>query len=333
MELISHVASYANVDTGDALNVCLAVGPKDANSIRHFCLRNNMDYLDGRLEQYVFHNKVTNVQVSNYVKAWMAVNTDWKKHVTDERIKKYKIVQRIKSEHDTESDDDEDGWRAADDGIFNSNAVAIFNNPLVAIEFDLVEPLSHLVEEVGIDINGGYEWNNYTDVERCHPLAIACQGTLLSCFRYLLGLENIDVDSGEAMVVGESAEPIMHFAFDNDDVSLASFEAMASHHSFDANCPSVWGRIGTLPLQYACNSISENQQETDLDKKEEKLMSLLNKFKAHPLYTCPDGLRNPALGLAWFDKDDDPRMDRIFLAMMETLTEDEQEIWRRTPRE
>jgi len=330
LELISHVASYANIETGDALNICLAVGPKDANAIRHFCLRNNLDYLEDRLIRYD-DGQLTEDQVGTCVKAWMAVNADWKKHVTDEHIKKYKIVQWWKkSEDDAESDDDDDeGDDSAGDDIImiETDGLVIFNNPLVAIQFDLVDPLRHLVEEFGIDINA-YEWNNYNALERYHLLGEAMFGEDLSCLRYLLTRENLDINVKVAP--GETMSQIMHYAFDNDSVSLASFEVMASHSSFDANRPVEWGDDQIFPLQYAIDSIIDNDDDSDLDKMEEKLISLLNKFKAHPFYRTPD-FRYPAIAQANVRKDKDPRMDRIYWAMMEALTIDEQWDWMRTP--
>ena len=325
LELISHIASYANIGNGDALTICLAVGPKDANAIRHFCLHNNMDYLEDRLERYD-DEELTEDQVATCVKAWMDVNTDWKKHVTDENIKKYEIVQRKSSAED-------------DDVMLDIDALAIFNNPLVAIEFDLLEPLRHLVEEVGIDINSNVTWNSYTEIDKWHPLAIAMMQKNLSCFQYLLTRENLDVNGKVETVEGETMAQIMQYAFCSDEVSLASYEAMASHSSFDANRPVIAHVEGVdtpvLPLQHAINSITENNDDSDLDKMEEKLMSLLNKFKAHPLSTTPD-FPYPAILFADIhrrrqgDITTRSRISRIYWAMMEALTEDEQETWRRT---
>jgi hypothetical protein len=209
------------------------------------------------------------------------------------------------------------------------DALAIFNNPLVAIEFDLVDPLRHLVEEFGIDING-YEWNNYNAIERYHLLGEAMFGEDLSCLRYLLTKEKLDVNVEIAAVKGKPMSRIMHFAFDNSEVSLAAYEAMASHSSFDANRPVEWGEHPVFPLQYAMTSIIESNDDSKRDKKEKKLMSLLNKFKAHPFYRTPD-FRYPAIKLAELHKDDNPWIARIYLAMMEALTIDEQWVWEMTP--
>ena len=157
----------------------------------------------------------------------------------------------------------------------------------------------------------------------------------LSCFQYLLTRENLDVNCGTSTLEGDSAEPIMQYAFDNDDISLASYEAMASHSSFDANRPmlAVVEGVDTpvFPLQHAILSFTDNDNEddSDLDRREEKLMSLLDKFNAHPLSRPPD-FPYPAILYADIHKGEDTRVERIYWAMMGALTEDEQENWRRT---
>jgi len=338
LELICHVASYANLGV-DALNICLAIGPKNANAIRHVCLRNNMEYLAHRLDQYLDED-IESDQVNVYALEWMAVNTDWRKHCTEKNRKDFAIVlyekSDIKESDDGEEDDndgDEDstdsGWR------YKIDALAFFNNPLVAIEFGLVEPLKHLVEEVGIDINS-HEWNTYLDAEKANLLVFAARQKILSGFQYLLSREDLNVNGKAATLRdGSSAKNIILYAFEDEMLSLASFEAMASHSSFDVNSPLVRGDQLIFPLQYACESIRQNLDggsEGDLDKKEEKLMALLNKFKAHPFHRTPH-FRYPAIAVARLYCDEDPRMDRIHQAMMEVLSIDEQDVWIMTPYE
>ena len=334
LELISHVASFANFGS-DALNICLAVGPNDANVIRHSCLRNNMQYLEHRLDQYALDEEITSDQVTVYVEEWMAVNTDWRKHCTEENRKECAIVQLKKSEtEESDRDGDEENTDEGDDDIiFNVDAPVLFNNPLVAIEFGLVDPLKHLVEEVGIDINR-HEWNTYTRMDKLHLLTLASWQKNSSCFRYLLSREELNVNGKVATFAdGSLAHNIIYYAFEDELVSLASFEAIASHSSFDANCPREMEDSELIfPLQYALNSISKNRNETDddLDKKEEKIMSLLNKFKAHPFSRTSD-FRAPAIAVADQNREEDPRMDRIYWAMMEVLSIDEQHVWMMTP--
>ena len=331
LELISHVASFANFGS-DVLNICLAVGPKDANAIRRTCLRNNMRYLKYRIEQYV-DEEITSDQITAYAKAWMSVNADWRKHCTDENRKEYAIVQWEKSENeesDNEEEEEEEDEDSFDDGIrFKTDGAAIFNNPLVAIEFGLVDPLKHLVEEVGIDINC-HAWNTYSEMDKSNLLTFAAQETSLACFQYLLTREDLNVDGKSTTYDdGAAANHIMNFAFEDELVSLDSFEAMASHSSFDVNNPLKTGSGDMIfLLQYACSSIAHNLNETDvdLDKREEKFMSLLNKFKAHPSARTLDCGR-PAIDIAYKYRNKDPRMDRIYWAMEEVLSKHWGEEW------
>ena len=45
MEMIGKVGSFANYDNGDLMNICTAVGPKDARIVRHAFLRHNIGFL------------------------------------------------------------------------------------------------------------------------------------------------------------------------------------------------------------------------------------------------------------------------------------------------
>lgn len=333
LELISHVASFANFGS-DVLNICKAVGPNDASAIRHTCLRNNMRYLEHRIEQYV-DEEITGNQINPYVEAWMAVNTDWRKHCTDENRKEYAIVQwknNKNEESDDEEEEEDEDEDSTDDGIrFNTDSVAIFNNPLVAIEFGLIDPLKHLVEEVGIDINS-HAWNTYSEMDKFNLLTFAAQQTSLACFQYLLTREDLNVNGEVATLADGESHHIMNYAFEDGMVSLASFEAMASHSSFEVNLPLEIGGDIIFLLQCACSSIADNLNETGdyIDKKEEKIMSLLNKFKSHPIASTSD-FGVPAIAVADRYRNKDPRMDRIYWAMMKVLSIDEQHEWMMTP--
>ena len=52
IEVIAKVASFANYGN-DLMNVCVAVGRKDSNILRHVCLRNNLAYVQRILEKGV----------------------------------------------------------------------------------------------------------------------------------------------------------------------------------------------------------------------------------------------------------------------------------------
>jgi hypothetical protein len=316
----------------DALNICLAVGPQNANAIRHVCLRDNMEYLEHRLDQYV-GDEIESDHVNVYALEWMAVNTDWRKHCTEQNRKDFAIVQ-YKEGDDDEEGEESDGDEDSTDYRRRIHALVLFNNPLVAIEFGLVGPLKHLVEEVGIDINS-HQWNAYTEIDREHLLSFALLEKNSSGLRYLLSREDLNVNGaaaafrdGTTFRNGNTAKSIIHYAFDEGMVSLASFEAITSHSSYDVNFQMVYDGELVNPLHYACHSIGanlNNELTTDLDKKEEKFMVLLNKVKAHAPMRPLHVLR-PAIAVAELHRNENPRMRRIYWAMM-----DEFMSWMMTP--
>ena len=271
-ELIARVASFVPYGT-DAMNVCLAVGPKDSAIIRYTCLRNNMKYLEYRLEQYV-DDEVDAEQGTTYALAWMAINTDWRKLCTAENRGKFAIVRR----------------RWNEDVIFQFSTLAIFNNPVVAAEFDLVDVLKHFVEEVGIDVNA-YEWNSYATLERVHLLASAFHHD--NCFQYLIKRDEIDVFS---FFFQSARVDLFQVAFNCGDVKRSTFQATVCHASFDPNTPRRQKDEGPFrgqlfrPLQYAVACIAENYLDEDLDEMVEKFKILLTKTDADPSLRTDDCL-------------------------------------------
>jgi len=283
-ELIARVASFAPYGT-DAMNICLAVGPTDSAIIRHTCLRNNMKYMAHRLEQYV-DEEVGNDQVTTYALAWMAVNTDWRKLCTADNRKRYAnvLIER------------ENKFVA-----FQFSTLTIFNNPLVAVEFSLVDVLKHLVEEVGIDVNR-HKWNSYGDSERMHLLTVAARHENLSSFEYLIKRNDIDIFSS-IMRRGARRESaslnLFQFAFNRLDVELSTFQAMVCHASFDPNKSRRQKGFGPLsglrlrPLQYALVSIGDLEDldlsdDHELDQMVEKVKILLSKTDVNPSRTTAD---------------------------------------------
>ena len=246
MELIARVASFVPYGS-DSMNVCLAVGPKDSAIIRHTCLRNNMKYLTHRLKQYV-DDEVDNEQVTTYALAWMTINTDWRKFCTADNREKFASVSVEDEENEEHT-------------IFKVNTLALFNNPLVAIEFNLVDVLKHLVEEVGIDVNA-HKWNTYVDSGRRHMLAFAVRQENLSSFKYLIERDEIDVFSSFMHLDDRdnACLDLFQFAFNNERVKNSSFVTILHHASFDPNKPRQEdaGPLGGLrlrPLQSALSFI------------------------------------------------------------------------------
>ena len=75
LEMIAKVATFANYDGGEVMNICLAVGRKESAVVRYTCLRNNLGYLEHFLKQYVAFNFDSNQMHANIL-CWMEVNTD-----------------------------------------------------------------------------------------------------------------------------------------------------------------------------------------------------------------------------------------------------------------
>ena len=150
------------------------------------------------------------------------------------------------------------------------STLTIFNNPLVAVEFTLVDVLKHLVEEVGIDVNR-HKWNSYGDSERMHLLTVAARHENLSSFEYLIKRNDIDIFSS-IMRRGARRESasldLFRFAFSYEDVKPSTFQAMVCHESFDPNKSRRQKGFGPLsglrlrPLQYALVFIGDLE---DLD--------------------------------------------------------------------
>ena len=283
-EIIARVASFVPYGT-DAMNICLAVGPTDSAIIRHTCLRNNMKYLEYHLEQYV-DEEVGAEQVRTCVLAWMAVNIDWRKLCTADNRKRYANVL-IERENE--------------DVTFQFSTLTLFNNPLVAVEFSLVDVLKHLVEEVGIDVNR-HKWNSYGDSERMHLLTVAARQENLSSFEYLIKRNDIDVFSSIMRRGARRASAsldLFQFAFNRGDVKPSTFQAMVCHASFDPNKSRRQKGFGPLsglrlrPLQYALVSIGDLEDldlsnDHELDQMVEKVKILLSKTDVNPSRTTAD---------------------------------------------
>ena len=184
-ELLAKVASYSSLGR-DLLSLCVVAGPEDCAAIRHTYLRNNLHYLEASLRKFVkAYRRDYNLEVKlcreRYL-AWMEVNTDWRRLVTTEQIDSLANVYVYKENNE-------------------ENAYAIvsprlpFNNPAVAIELGLMDPLVHLVEEMVIDVNA-YRWTTFIvpgTTSPAHLLSYCVNGANLSAFQYLLGRKTIDV--------------------------------------------------------------------------------------------------------------------------------------------
>ena len=187
-ELLARVASYSSLGR-DLLSLCVVAGPEDCALIRHTYLRNNFGYLSESLSSYVRTEERkkpwdrTWKTCRDRYRAWMAVNNDWRKHVTDENMEKLEraiVATGVEGKV-----------------RIKKNPFVPLCNPAVAIELGLQEVLVHLVEQKGIDVNNSYRWNNLCVVNclTCHLLVacLACEN--IEAFQYLLGRKDIDIHS------------------------------------------------------------------------------------------------------------------------------------------
>ena len=191
-ELLAKVASYSSLGR-DLLNLCVAVGPKDCSVIQRAYLRNNLHYLEESLRNFVEDDEGFSFwdygweheRCGDRYLAWMEVNTDWRRLITAERI------DSLATAHERDNE-----------GIFTAivNHLLPFNNPAVAIELGLMDPMRHLVEEMGIDVNS-YKWiafkyDPYKISRQPRNLLAQCADSdNFSAFQYLLGRDAIDVCS------------------------------------------------------------------------------------------------------------------------------------------
>eukprot|EP00563_Minutocellus_polymorphus_P001936 CAMPEP_0181036354 /NCGR_PEP_ID=MMETSP1070-20121207/8808_1 /TAXON_ID=265543 /ORGANISM="Minutocellus polymorphus, Strain NH13" /LENGTH=344 /DNA_ID=CAMNT_0023113967 /DNA_START=117 /DNA_END=1151 /DNA_ORIENTATION=+ len=242
IEVIGKVASFVNYDDGDLLNICLAVGRKESAVVRYTCLRNNMRYLEHCLKQFVGYNLKGSRMKAN-TSCWMEVNTDWRKLCTKER---------------TEDDGLSTPRYQNEEGelISRTDPLILFNNPAVAIEFEVVDVLKHLVEEIGVDINA-YKWVGYRFRERCHLLylsyCLCSQNDVSKSFEYIVSREDVDVCATQTR--GEGSNMVWQSSLLTDRISFASFEAFVRHRSFDPNRDSEIGGFVSLPLHHAITGI------------------------------------------------------------------------------
>ena len=185
-ELIARIATYAEaVDSSELWNICLAVGPATSQITRHYYLKKNHHFLSRCIRFFtskkIEARKVRDYQqhqqhkVRDYHLAWMAVNTDWKAYVnkTYMELTKFACI------------------RQGDKAGNKIHPYAAFNNPAVAIQIGLMDPLRYLVEKKATDTNS-FEWTPFNYSVPRHLLywsmlfAPKTDRTRVEIFRFLL---------------------------------------------------------------------------------------------------------------------------------------------------
>ena len=241
LEMIAKVATFASYDGGDAMNICLAVGPTDAAVVRYTCLRKNYRYLQHALERNIRSGTaIHNTKTGSDIRAWISINTDWKDDPVVGR------ATRESSEGVTST------VVVRENGVLRAKclASAIFHNPAVAIQFGLVDVLRHLVETVGIDINA-YKWNNYARDTLFHLLIQATLHTESACLEYLLSTKKIDMNS---RVSSTRTHGLKVFILGYDGILNEHFRAIVRCPTFGVNVPMDVGGSVLSPLVVMCLS-------------------------------------------------------------------------------
>ena len=170
------------------MNLCVVAGPRDCKLIRYTYLRCNSHYPLHYLAKYVgergaLGGALGRKTCGDRYRAWMEINNRWKCLVTDARIRKFASVRPQTS-------------ASANNPQVSVHPLYPLNNPAVAIELGLMEPLKHLVEEMNIDVNS-YQWNNYHANDggsSHHLLAVCIICEHIEAFQYLLSRDDIKIN-------------------------------------------------------------------------------------------------------------------------------------------
>ena len=249
-ELLARVASYSSLGR-DLLNLCVVAGPEDCALIRHAYLRNNFGYLNKSLRSSVGGGPWGSRSDQDWktcrdrYRAWMAVNTDWRKYVTNERVER--LTRAF--------------FKTREGNFFVAcHPFVPLCNPAVAIELGLEEVLVYLVEEKGIDVNS-YRWSNFqyvTENQVPYHLLVACMACKnIEAFRYLLGRKDIDIHSNCEATNDDDDWTIVKAALYMD--CCADFvRELLSHPSFDIGTSFSSNGCAESPLHIAIDFLDDD---------------------------------------------------------------------------
>ena len=251
-EMISKVATFANYDGGDLMNICLAVGPKESAVVRYTCLRKNYRYLRHVLKRIVSAEEeiAANAKAGSDIRAWMAINTDWRDDPVVGRATLEDAEGALSTVEGAASTVVRDG------DVTRISARIIFLNPAVAIEFGLVDVLRHLVETVGIDVNA-CKWNNYARDTQFHLLIQAVLHEESACLDYLLSTEKIDMNSNLA---SDRNHALKCFILGYDEMPNEHFRAIVRYPTFGVNAPMNVSGNAMSPLVFMCVSAGTGEE-------------------------------------------------------------------------
>ena len=249
IEMIGKVGSFADYDNGDLMNICVAVGPKDAKIVQYACLRYNIGYL---------RRITTKDSAKEELSAWMPINEDWWREICHAKYVDNCCVATVERQGKE---------------MIRTSPLYLFNNPAVATERGMLEVLKHLVEVIGIDINAR-RWVGYSSLEKMHLLALAVLFNR-SCFDYLLSLESMNVRAPYKAGVNQ---PMWEYVFMVEEGSASMFHELVQHPSFGPNRSYLDDDDGIvkLPLHLACLSCIANHEREVKFHFAAKMKSLLD---------------------------------------------------------
>ena len=203
----------------------------------------------------------------------MEVNTDWRKYCTLERTEDDDL--RIPRDRNEKGDE-----------VLRTDPLLLFNNPKVAIEFDLVDVLEHLAEVINIDING-YKWVGFNGtISGCHLLVAAMfesRDVCSECLKYMLSNEHADVNVGMWDPDSGAVYPIWYSAISEIGLCNEVSEAVVRHPTFDPNRPNFDAFSNApLPLHQAFLDSFYVDPDSNLFSRVVERMKLLLESGADP---------------------------------------------------
>ena len=224
-ELISRIATYADMSNSGVMNICLAVGPIAARPIRNCYLKNNVKYLNTTLKELLIVRRHANESFrrdkagANH-REWMEVNADWKTIVTSDTditaIESVLVKDAIQS---------------------GDHPFLAFNNAAFAVELGLIDVVKFLIEDKGVDPNS-FGWTMYRGrLHRLHLVAIAMYTNRCDIFHYLVSLPSIRLlsDQNDGGHSGSLFEVAVRL-FCKEEVNFV--KGFVANPNFDINKPS-----------------------------------------------------------------------------------------------
>lgn len=231
IDAIANIATYL-APNSEAMNVCLAVGPKGARIVRrryllheecnHWC-ESSTNFLYS-----IFHNDVSIERRCQMVHQWMLVNAKsriWLK----KRGSAFRVVPPLVQ---------------IDENSCTFNLISIFANPGVAVLLGMTFLVQLHFLRPGFDVNRLYNYEAMAseaevgiEKDRAHLLAIAMQRNDVKTFDTLTAHPRIELSS-PSKTFDEPRRNLFFFALLSNKSNRTHFlRTIANHRKFDVNGP------------------------------------------------------------------------------------------------